>query len=103
MPATIGWITKEAAQLFYKNMVIYWWWPRDIITIQDHNFNGKFWRELFCILGTKLHFSTSFHPQTDVQSKRVNTLLEFYLRHFVSARQKDWVKILDMVQFYYNL
>ncbi|RVW38676.1 Transposon Tf2-8 polyprotein [Vitis vinifera] len=54
-------------------------------------------------MGSKLHFSTSFHPQTDGQTERVNTLLELYLRHFVSANQKDWAKLLDIAQFSYNL
>ncbi|XP_057730789.1 uncharacterized protein LOC130946125 [Arachis stenosperma] len=51
----------------------------------------------------QLHFSTSFHPQTDGQTERVNALLECYLRHFVSANQKDWTKLLDIAQFSYNL
>ncbi|KAK3029769.1 hypothetical protein RJ639_038891 [Escallonia herrerae] len=33
----------------------------------------------------------------------VNTLLECYLRHFVSANQMDWARLLDMAQFSYNL
>ncbi|KAF2314756.1 hypothetical protein GH714_033458 [Hevea brasiliensis] len=28
---------------------------------------------------------------------------ELYLRHFVSANQKDWAKLLDLAQFSYNL
>ncbi|KAG8378743.1 hypothetical protein BUALT_Bualt07G0016900 [Buddleja alternifolia] len=42
-------------------------------------------------------------PQTDGQTERVNALLECYLRHFVSANQHDWAKILDVAQFSYNL
>lgn len=30
-------------------------------------------------------------------------MLEEYLRHFVSASQKDWVKLLDVAQFCYNM
>ncbi|KAE8690692.1 cytochrome P450 78A7-like [Hibiscus syriacus] len=50
-----------------------------------------------------LNFSTSFHPQTDGHTERVNALLECYLRHFVSANQRDWAKLLDVAQFSYNL
>ncbi|GJY14837.1 putative nucleotidyltransferase, ribonuclease H [Tanacetum coccineum] len=54
-------------------------------------------------MGTDLNFSTSFHPQTDGQTERVNALLELYLRHYVSANQHDWAKLLDVAQFSYNM
>ena len=39
-------------------------------------------------------FGASLLP--DGQTERVNALLELYLRHFVSANQKDWAKLLDI-------
>jgi hypothetical protein len=48
------------------------------------------------MLGTDLNFSTSFHPQSDGQTERFNGLLELYLRHYVSAHQRDWAKLLDV-------
>lgn len=39
----------------------------------------------------------------DGQTERMNAVLELYFRHFVSANQKDWVKLLDVAQFSYNL
>nr|XP_033508465.1 uncharacterized protein LOC117273398 [Nicotiana tomentosiformis] len=86
MPATPGCTAKEAAKLFFKNVVKYWGLPRHIISDRDPRFIGNFWRELFDILGTELHFSTSFHPQTDGQTERVNALLECYLRHYSTGR-----------------
>ncbi|KAK3006442.1 hypothetical protein RJ639_017437 [Escallonia herrerae] len=41
--------------------------------------------------------------QTDGQTERVNALLECYLRHFVSANQTDWARLLNVAQFSYNL
>lgn len=32
-----------------------------------------------------MKFSTSFHPKSYGKTKRVNALLELYLRHYVSA------------------
>ena len=77
--------------------------PKYFINDHDPRFIGKFWTELFKLMGSELHFSTSFHPQTDGQAERVNVLLELYLRHFVSANQKDCAKLLDITQFSYNL
>lgn len=103
IPASPGCTAKEAAQFFFKFVVKYWGLPRHIISDRDPHFTGHFWRELFRMLGTELHFSTSFHPQTDGQTERVNNLLECYLRHYVSAHQRDWVDLLDAAQFSYNL
>ena len=33
----------------------------------------------------------------------MNFLLELYLRYFASTNQKDWAKLLDVVQFSYDL
>ncbi|KAE8661278.1 hypothetical protein F3Y22_tig00116012pilonHSYRG00001 [Hibiscus syriacus] len=94
---------EEAARAFFKNVVKHWGLPRSIISDRDPRFTGRLWTELFKLLGTELNFSTSFHPQTDGQTERVNSLLECYLRHFVSANQRDWAKLLDVAQFSYNL
>ncbi|RVW98231.1 Transposon Tf2-12 polyprotein [Vitis vinifera] len=94
---------EETARLFLKHVVKYWGLLKFIISDRDPRFTGKFWTELFKLMGSELHFSTSFHPQTDGKTERVNALLELYLRHFVSANQKDWPKLLDIAQFSYNL
>jgi len=69
----------------------------------DTRFMGRFWIDLFKLMGSELSFSISFHPQIDGQTERVNADLELYLRHYVSANQKDWAKLLDVAQFSYNL
>ena len=96
-------IAEETTRLFLKHVVKYWGLPKFIISDRDPCFTRKFWTELFKLMSSELHFSTSFHPQTDGQTERVNALLELYLRHFVSANQKDWAKLLDIAQFLYNL
>ena len=55
------------------------------------------------MMGTKLMFSTANHPQTDGQTKRINHLLEEYLRHYVIASQRNWVALLDTAQFCYTM
>ena len=46
--------------------------------------------------------SSSYHPQSDGQTERFNSMLEDYLRHFVRGTQKDWVKLLDVAQLCFN-
>ncbi|CAL2255823.1 unnamed protein product [Prunus armeniaca] len=103
IPAPADCNAEEAACLFLKHVVKYWGIPKSIISDRDTHFTGKLWTELFRLLRSQLNFSTSFHPQTDGQTERVNALLELYLRHYVSANQRDWAKLLDVAQFSYNL
>lgn len=101
MPANFD--ARDAAQLFFKDVVKYWGIPCSIISDRDTQFVGNFWMELFKIMRNKLNFSTSFHPQIDGQTECVNALLELYLRHYVTANQRNWVNLLDIAQFSYNL
>lgn len=94
---------EEATWSFLKHVVKYWGVPRSIIIDRDPHFTGRVWTELFKMLGLDLHFFTSFHAQSDGQTKWVNALLELYPRHFVSAYQRDWAKLLYVAQFSYNM
>jgi transposase InsO family protein len=93
---------EDTAKHFFKHIVKYWGLPQSIISDRDTRFTGTFWRELFRIMGSKLCMSSSYHPQSDGQTERYNSMLEEYLRHFANASQKNWVSLLDVAQFCYN-
>ncbi|KAK2970043.1 hypothetical protein RJ640_014983 [Escallonia rubra] len=80
----------------------YWGMPQDIVSDRDSRFTGNFWTELFKLFGSQLSMSSSYHPESDGQMERFNSMLEEYLRHFVSATQKNWVKLLDVAQLCFN-
>ncbi|MBW0571826.1 hypothetical protein O181_111541 [Austropuccinia psidii MF-1] len=46
--------------------------------------------------------STSYHPETDGQTERVNQILEQYLWRYVSYHQDDWNTWLPLAEFSYN-
>ncbi|WVZ49077.1 hypothetical protein U9M48_000458 [Paspalum notatum var. saurae] len=51
-------------------------------------------------MGTKLNFSSAYHPQTDGQTERTNQILEDMLR--ACAIQYGWDKSLPYAEFSYN-
>ena len=52
--------------------------------------------------GTKLSFSTAFHPQTNGQSDKVIQFLEDLLRACVLDLKGNWDDYLPLVEFAYN-
>ena len=93
---------KDFALLYVDNIFRLHGLSREFITDRDVRFTSAFWKGVTELLGTKLAMSSSFHPQTDGQSERVNQTLETYLRHFVSAKLNDWDLLLSRAEFAHN-
>ena len=53
-------------------------------------------------MGTKVHMSTAYHPQTDGQSERTIQTLEDLLRMCVLDWGGHWADHLNLVEFAYN-
>ena len=53
-------------------------------------------------MGTKLNFSTPYHPQTDGQTQRTNQILEDMLRMYVMDRPSKREDYLHLAEFSYN-
>jgi len=65
-------------------------------------FTSKFWGSLHQALGTKLHLSSAYHPQTDGQSERIIQSLEDLLRACVLEDSGSWDRCLPLIEFTYN-
>ncbi|XP_026383753.1 uncharacterized protein LOC113279266 [Papaver somniferum] len=75
--------------------------PSSIVSGRDNIFTSNFWQDLFKALGTQLHLSTAYHPQTDGETERVNSFLEIYLR-CMCHQPKKWNLWLPLAEWWYN-
>jgi hypothetical protein len=73
-----------------------------IISDRDPMFTSQFWQHLFGLAGIELKLSSSYHPQTDGQTERVNQCLETYLRCFANACPTKWKDWLPVAEYWYN-
>ncbi len=73
---------STVAKLFLDRVVSIHGNPNSLLTDRDPIFLSKFWIDLFTLQSIELKRSSSYHPQTDGQTERVNQCLEQYLRCF---------------------
>jgi hypothetical protein len=97
---TVGGATL--ARIYLKEIVRLHGIPRKIVSDRGTQFTSKFWTSLEKAMGTKLDFSTAYHPQTDGQTERVNKVLEDLLRACVLTFDRSWESSLPYAEFSYN-
>lgn len=73
--------------------------PETMVSDRGTQFTSKFWRTLYHHLPIERRLSSAFHPQTKGQNKRVNAVMELYLRSNVSNQQEEWSESLPMAEF----
>ena len=93
---------EKLADLFVKEIIARYGVPVSIVSDRDTRFTSRFWMKFQDEMGTKLHFSTAFHPQTDGQSERTIHTLEDMLRACAIDFGGSWDTYLPLAEFSYN-
>ena len=98
----IDYSMDRLAELYVDEIVRLHGVPLSIMSDRYLLFTSRFWKELQSALGTKLNFSTVFHPQTDGQSERLIQVLEDMLRGCVIEFLGSWDRYITLMEFSYN-
>lgn len=92
----------QVAKVYLNNVASLYGLPKSIVSDRDKVFTSNFWQTLFKRFEIPLHLSTTYHPQSDGQTERVNQCLEMYLRCAVSSTPQRWCAWLPLAQYWYN-
>ncbi|MBW0569344.1 hypothetical protein O181_109059 [Austropuccinia psidii MF-1] len=101
----------DTSLLFWNNIISTCRVPKIIISDRDPKLTSELWTNLYNMLGTKLAFSTAYHPQKDKLAERMIQTMEDILRRFCAYGMEykdhegythDWVTLLPEVQLAYS-
>ena len=92
----------RVVELFFYEIVILHRVPKTITFDQDTKFLSYFWWMLWKKMGTKLQFSSAYHPQIGGQIEIVNRSLGNLLQRIVGKKPKQWELALPQAEFSYN-
>lgn len=90
------------AELFFSEISSRHGQPVSITSDRDSRFVSRFWKTLHESMGTRLQFSTAYHPQTDGQSERTIQTLEDMLCACVLDFKTQWDETLPLCEFTYD-
>jgi transposase InsO family protein len=80
IPVKTTYSGPQLAELYMSRIVCLLRVPKKIVSDRGTQFTLMFWERLHETLDTQLRFSSSYHPQTDGQTERVNQIIEDMLR-----------------------
>jgi hypothetical protein len=84
--------------MFFEEVICKHGVPSNIVTDRGSQFTSRFWNRVCSYLSIDHRLSTSFHPQTDGQTKRQNQTMEQYLRAFATYEQDNWLDLSPLAE-----
>jgi len=89
----------QIAQVFMNHVYKLHGLPKIIISDRDRVFTSAIWQQLFKLTDTKLMMSSSYHPQTDGETERLNQCVEAFLRCTIHSCPRQWSKWILVAEF----
>jgi hypothetical protein len=102
IPISTTYRVWQYAGLYVSHIVRYHGIPKAIISDRGSIIVARLSEQLHDCLGTHLIRISTYHPQTDEQTERVNHIIKDMLRACVLTDGQKWDKNLPLAEFSYN-
>nr|GFC71543.1 retrotransposon protein, putative, Ty3-gypsy subclass [Tanacetum cinerariifolium] len=90
LPIRKDYYVSRLAEIFHQEIVRLHGTPSAIVSDRDPRFASRFWKGLQKAWGTRLKFSTAFHPQTDGQMTNAKVAVAKEKLKEARTRQKSY-------------
>ncbi|MBW0534272.1 hypothetical protein O181_073987 [Austropuccinia psidii MF-1] len=110
IPIFLPFHNDDTAIMIWNRVISHTGLFQNIISDRDPKFTSALWKNLHNLFGTKLLFSTDYHPQTDGLAERmIHTLKDMIRRFFAYGPElnsdgftHDWCTSIPAVQLAYK-
>ena len=92
----------EVAKFIMEDIILKHGAPRTIISDRGKAFQSKLIKQIVQLWGTIHNSTSSYHPQTNGLTERLNKTLADMLSMYVDVDQRNWDAILPFITFAYN-
>jgi transposase InsO family protein len=102
IPTTSDIDAEGIADIHYKEIFCLHGIPTKIVSDRGPQFAAQLMKALYQKLGITHALTTTYHPQSNGQTKRANQEVKQHLRLFANSRYDDWVTFLPTAEFVLN-
>ena len=93
---------ERVAEIFFSTVVKHHGLPDVIVSDRGSQWLSAFWTKVFELCGTRLRFSTAYHPQTDGASERAIRTVVDSIRCCLDGLHEKWDTHLDAIELAFN-
>ncbi|CDI74246.1 hypothetical protein EPH_0001880 [Eimeria praecox] len=102
LPAQKSFTAADTVEILAERLIRYHGFPEALISDRAPRFQSELWQQLYKRLNIKRVMPSSYHPQSDGQTERVNRTLEQMLRTYMQSHEWEWERLLPALELGYN-
>jgi len=102
VPINMDMDAKEIIKMFEKEILTKYGTPKSVVGDGGSVFMSKKWEDYRAQFNIENHSTSSYHPDSDGQTERVNKQIGDIMRIYCSSHQHEWEEHVPWVQFALN-
>ncbi|CDI75992.1 hypothetical protein EPH_0045230 [Eimeria praecox] len=101
-PAEKAFTVVYTVGILADRLIRYHGLPEALVSDGDPRFQTDLWQQLCARFNIKRALSSSYHPQRDGQTERVNRTLQQMLSTYIQSDEREWERLLPALELAYN-